>query len=246
MEKIKDLWGRYPRQILDIIALLGVLCFFGWIFSEPLSGLVDVGLFSRYPSALRLTVTLVLVAVFYIVFDLAYFFSKRGAAALLVKDASSCIRENLRRTDCSEVRVFSSGGEDAKKRFLELTQESFKPQKEVKIRVLLRGDQTTQRDVALQALVDRWRRDIDAVTSGRDCGYKFVTEFSVYQSPVMLRGYVFDRSFAALSWYARDAVVRSSPNMPHMLIRSVSKHGDDFIAQAIYSFDYFFGSGRRL
>lgn len=246
MEKIKDLWGRYPRQMIDIIALLGVLCIFGWLFSEPLVGLVDVGVFSRYPSALRLAVALVLIAILYIIFDLTYFFSKRGAAALLVKDASSCIRENLLRTDCSEVRVFSSGGEDAKKRFLELTQESFKPQKEVKIRVLLRGDQTAQRDVALQTLVDRWRIDVDGFTSGRDCGYKFVTEFSVYQSPVMLRGYVFDRSVAALSWYARDAGVRSSPNMPHMLIRSVSKHGDEFISQAYYAFDHFFDSGRRL
>lgn len=246
MEKIKDLWGRYPRQIYDIIALLSALSILAWIFSEPLSGLVDVGIFSRYPSVLRLTVALVLVSIGYIVFDLAYFFSKRGAAALLVKDASACMRENLLRTDCSEVRVFSSGGEDAKNRFLELTQESFMPQKEVKIRVLLRGDQTPQRDVVLQVLVDRWRRDIDGVTSRRGCGYKFVTEFSVYQSPVMLRGYVFDSSVAALSWYARDTVVTSSPNMPHMLIRSVSKHGDDFIGQAIYTFDHFFGLGRKL
>jgi hypothetical protein len=246
VEKIKDLWGRYPRHWVDILALLVSLAAVGWMLSEPISGVLDIGFLVRSPAVYRLMIALVLVAIGYVIFDLLYFFSKRGAAVLLVKDASECVKANLCRTDCSEVRVFSSGGEDAKKRFLDLTQENFMPRKEIRIRVLLRGDQTSQRESALKALVDRWRKDIDEATSNRSCGYKFVTEFSVYEMPVMLRGYIFDSSVAVLSWYARDSKIRSSPNMPHMLLKSVSKHGEDVIKQAIESFDYFFGSGRSL
>lgn len=246
MEKIRDFWGRYPRHWLDIIGLLGALAAVAWVLSEPICGVLDASLLVKSTGAYRLMIALVLVAIGYVAFDLLYFAGKRGATTQLVKDSSACIKENLRRTDCLEVRVFSSGGEDAKKRFLDLTQESFTPRKEIKIRVLLRGDQTVQREAALKALVDRWRKDIDEVTSNRKCGYKFNTEFSVYEMPVMLRGYVFDDSAAALSWYARDSIIRSSPNMPHILIKSTSAQGEDVIKQAIESFDHFFGLGKIL
>lgn len=246
MEKIKDFWGRYPRHWHDIIGLLGALAVIAWLLSEPICGVLDVGLLTETPGAYRLMIATVLVATGYVAFDLLYFFSKRGAAAQLIKSSSSCVKENLMRADCLEVRVFSSGGEDAKNRFLDLTQETFIPRKEVKIRVLLRGDQTTQRKAALEALVDRWKKDVDEATVNRNCGYKFNTEFSVYEMPVMLRGYVFGDSVAALSWYARDSVIRSSPNMPHILIKSASTQGADMIKQAIESFDHFFGLGKKL
>jgi hypothetical protein len=246
MEKIREIWARYPRQWLDIIGLLVALSGLGWLLSEPISGALDPSIFSKSLSLYRIAISIVLIAIGYVIFDLLYFISKRGAAALLAKDAGAFLKENLNRADCLEVRIFSSGGEDAKNRFLDLTQESFAPKKEVKIKILLRSDQSIQRDAALEALVVRWRKDIDEATSARKCGYKFVTEFSVYEMPVMLRGYVFDSTSAALSWYARDSQIRSSPNMPHVLIKSVSRHGEDVIKQAIETFDYFFILGRKL
>lgn len=246
MEKIKDFWDRYPRHWLDIIGLLGVFAAFAWMLSEPICGAVDASLLAKAPGIYRLMIASVFVAIFYVIFDLLYFISKRGATTQLVKDSSACVKENLRRANCTEVRVFSSGGEDAKKRFLDLTQETFLPRREIQIRVLLRSDQTMQREADLKTLVDRWRKDIDGITLNRKCGYKFHTEFSIYEMPVMLRGYVFDDSAAVLSWYARDSKIRSSPNMPHILIKSASTQGEDVVKQAIESFDHFFSLGKRL
>jgi len=246
MEKIREFWTRYPRGWADIVGLVSVLAVLAWGLSEPFSGLLDVGLVTRGANY-RLMLAIVIVAVGYIVFDLVYYVTRRGSEARVEKDSSACVRSQLKDADCLEVRVFSSGGEDAKIRFLDLSQESFTPRKDVKIKVLLRGNKSSERDTSLSVLVQRWRKDIDEVTANSQSGYRFVTEFSVYELPVMLRGYVFGRKAATLSWYARDDIgIRSSPKMPHILLKYGSANGKVIVEEAVELFDYFFNLGRKL
>jgi hypothetical protein len=187
--------------------------------------------------------------ILYFLFDVFYYYYRLGAVVRLDRDARNCLREEVRNVACSEVKVFASGGDEAKNIFLDLTDENFHPKRIVKIKVLLRTDASGQRDQNLRALVGKWLKDIDERTKNNNGGFEFQTEFVTYPHPVMLRGYLCGNRAAYISWYARDdagAKFRSLPNLPLAVIKGSTGSGRAIIDQAVATFDFYFLNGGKL
>jgi len=245
MEKIREilsLLDGYPRGRFEIgaaLASLSVLSLGGVHFIRAYSP-------DNFPVGEGLLgdalIFFSLLGVLYVLFDLVLYWRWRGRGIVVEGDISSAFRRMVSSPNCNKVRVFCSAGEEAKRQLLSLTQEHFLPARHVEVHVLLRTDGSDERMLVLKNVMKTWRRDIDEVTSGKSEGYVFKTNFALYHSPVMLKGYVFSDNAALLAWYSKGEAYTSAPTLPMFRITK-SGPGSKIVCEAIKTFDHHFSKG---
>lgn len=217
IEHIKGIWREFPRGLVSILGLLATIVGISWGLSDPISGILPANEIQKNSVWIRLMIASALSGIIYCAFDIAYYIYRRGAALRVDEDVNECLLAQIEKPNCSEIRIFASGGDEAKARFIRLTQSTQKTPKQVAIKILLRSDGTQKRMQALEDLAQKWRKDIDEATTKKKSGYRFTTTFATHECPVMLRGYIFGEDVAAISWYARDEGLRSPPRCPRSL-----------------------------
>jgi len=245
-DDLRSYWRDFPRGIGSVFGLLFTVVAISWGVSEFVSGFISAGGVPKDSGWLKVLIASGVAGALYCLFDVAYYFSRRGAALRVDDDVTLALRAQVENSDCSEIRIFASGGDDAKARFIQLTRGGQKTQRQVAVKVLLRSDGTSKRMQSLQDLAEKWRKDVDLATAKNQNGYRFTTSFATYECPVMLRGYIFGSQVAALSWYARDDGLRSPPTMPTIVVKGVSNNGAALVEQAIEVFEFYFSKGRVL
>jgi hypothetical protein len=148
----------------------------------------------------------------------------------------------------SKLRVFASNGESAKSLFLSFDRNKNTLTKNLDVEVLLRAiNSDTNRDKQLKDQAARWAKDIDSVLT-KD-GHNVETNFKLYDSPVMLSGFIFDNRIAMLAWYSRPNDKnrhRSLANPPLIYLSSDDPDSKRLLDDAIRIFDDHYSAGVAL
>lgn len=102
--------------------------------------------------------------------------------------------------EVSEIRIFGSGTETYRNSLRDFLKTRDKANS-VEIKILMRDDDTPNRRVKIVEAVDKWKQDIEIISSITNV----TTSVKIYKGSLMLRGVIFGDRAAILGWYYRIA-----------------------------------------
>lgn len=171
----------------------------------------------------------------YIGFRLLIFCNKNQNIQNAMVNDSGLIIKHLKGIE--ELKIFASGSETYRTLLLSFLQECELKHK-LKIKILVRNDETLLREQKIKEALDKWREDIDHK-------YNTMTEIRSYNFSISLRGLILDKKTAMLGWYYRGSKQTIGQDIPVTIFTNDLKQSKKIVNFASETFDKIFENGKK-
>jgi len=160
-----------------------------------------------------------------------YIFIEKKSKYYIDSNNLDKIQKLLKNT--TELKIFSCAS-GSYRVILQLILKNMKNIQLRKIKILIREDNSSDRDIIINDQIRLWQTDIAEV-------YQITVEIHKYKiNQIALRGYIFDQKNALLGWYYNDGNKRYGNNKIFTLFSSESQNQKEIIDFANNTFDSIF------
>lgn len=178
---------KYLKKIIKILTLIGSIYAGIWVLLD------SIGIESSLKHAIISGIFAIILSFSFM--SIKYFLGERKSKYFIQSEDLAKLEKLLRKT--KELKIFSSGSGSYRIKLNMILKNMKSPQLR-KIKILIRDDNTEQRNDNIKNQIRQWEKDISKK-------YTINIEYYRYSfSEISLRGYIFDDKYALLGWYYND------------------------------------------